>query len=189
MRKFLHLTLLSLFFLSSCIDSQKSTCAPNSDKEEIDTESVSMDVKKKSDWKYSETEDEMIDKPIYFAYIESENKVDFDFPYDGGSRLAFIIRESPQYGNDMYIKISKGQFNAGIDGDKIQIRFDNDEAFTIKCSSPSDLSADQLFLRSSEFDRILKLIKESKTMKIKAEFFDEGTRTFRFNIEGLEWDH
>lgn len=185
------LYLVSLFLFSACMNSERKvdtsdTCS--NEKEKIE-ESKGKIEKDKTTWRYSEVEDEMSDKPIYFAYIESLNKEDFEFPYEGGSKLIFVIRESPEYGHDMYIKISKGQFNTNFDGEKIQMRFDDEEAFTVKCLESNDMSGDQLYLRSSDFDKILKLILNSKTMKIKADFFGEGSKTFKFNIEGLEWKH
>lgn len=140
-----------------------------------------------SAWQYSEQIDEMTDKNTYCAYTVSTNEVTFDFPYEGGSSLTFTIRDSPQYGKDMYIRISKGQFNAKYNGTKIKVRFDDDPAFDVYCNESSDLSMDILFLRG--YNKILPKLKKAKTMKIAAEFFNEGVRTFTFDVEGLEWNH
>lgn len=141
----------------------------------------------KSAWCYDETIDEMTDKTAYRAYVVSENSVDFDMPYDGGSKLTFTLRDTPQYEKDAYIRISPGQFNVSYNGTKIKVRFDDNPAMTINCNEASDNSMDVLFLK--DYDKILKALKEAKTMKISAEFFTEGTRTFTFDVSGLEWNH
>lgn len=141
-----------------------------------------------SAWEYSETIDEMTDKKSYLAYVESENSVNFDFPYDGGSTLSLCLRDDPQYGKDVYIKISKGQFNSNvISGQTIKVRFDQDEPYDVRCNGSSDYSMDVLFLDG--YKKLVERLKTAKTMKISVEFFNEGTRTFTFNVENLEWEH
>ena len=172
---------------ASCGDSNASTNGQDSATGDTTQEVEKIGEEKRSAWEYTESVDEMTDKTAYFATVYSENSVDFDFPYDGGSTLSFTIRQSPQYGNDMYIHISKGQFNSGISGTKIKVRFDDNDPIPVNCTTPSDYSSDILFLKG--FDKLLKHLKESKTMKINVEFFNEGAHTFTFDVNGLEWNH
>ena len=142
----------------------------------------------KSKWEYSESVDEMTDKKSYLAYIVSENEVDFEFPYNGGSNLLLYLRNDPQYGQNVYIKITKGQFNMDLlDGQTIKVRFDEDQAFNVKCSGPSDHSMDVLFLNG--YKKVVDRLKTAKTMKVSVEFFNEGTRTFTFDVANLNWEH
>ena len=67
-------------------------------------------------WTYSENIDEMTEKKTFFASLTSDNKVDFDFPYEGGSSLSINVRQSPKYGKDVYFTISKGQFTDIFNG-------------------------------------------------------------------------
>lgn len=157
---------------------------------DVATDSVMTQVDEKeteSNWEYSEYPDEMSDDTTYLASVVSENSVDFDFPYDGGSTLTLTVRKSPQYGSDIYIKISKGQFNSGIYGQKIKVRFDENKAFDVNCRTASDGSSDLLFL--TNYKKLIAQLKQSKTLKVSCEFWNEGTRTFTFNIEGLKWEH
>lgn len=154
------------------------------------TDSVQPAVEVKeaeSNWEYSEYPDEMSDDTTYLASVVSENSVDFDFPYDGGSTLTLTVRKSPQYGSDIYIKISKGQFNSGIYGQKIKVRFDESKAFDVNCRTASDGSSDLLFL--TNYKKLVKQLKDAKVLKVSCEFWNEGTRTFTFNVEGLKWEH
>ncbi|MDE5800530.1 MAG: hypothetical protein K2H74_05850 [Paramuribaculum sp.] len=195
MKRYVLLTIPASLLIYSCIDTATSSQSSQADSIAV-TEPVVVDyeedvttpiVEEKSAWNYTESVDEMTDKTTYFATLTSENSVDFDFPYDGGSRLILTIRDSPQYGKDIYIKISKGQFNSSINGTNIKVRFDENEAFTVHCNEASDYSTDILFL--SNYNKLLKNLKNSRTMKINVEFFSEGVRTFSFRTADLEWHH
>ena len=173
--------------IALCTSNDSSTESTTESSTNVTQESSQVKKSSKTAWEYCETIDEMTDKTTYYASIESENEVKFEFPYNGGSSLTLTIRDSPQYGKNMYIKISKGQFNSGFDGTNIKVRFDDKEPITVHCNFPSDYSTDLFFL--ANYNKLLNLIKDSKTMKINAEFFSEGTRTFTFKTEGLEWNH
>ena len=141
-----------------------------------------------SNWMYNETLDEMTDETSYLAYTISEDLAHFDFPYNGGSNLVLYLRNDPQYGKHVFIKITQGQFNTSIiDGQTIKVRFDSDKAFNVHCDGASDHSMDVLFL--SGYKKLVERMKTAKTMKISVEFYNQGTHTFTFNVENLNWEH
>lgn len=194
MKKSIIITIAILCTFVLCVnlcDSSEKNESDKSTNDSISTEVIKEEVvtesNTKTSWKYHEEVDEMTDKISYYAWVTSENEVNFDFPYNGGSNLKFTVRDSPQYGKDIYIKISSGQFNSGLNGMPIKIRFDENPAFTVYCNEASDGSTDVLFLKN--YSSIIKKLKEAKRMKISAEFFDEGNHTFTFDVEGLEWNH
>ena len=191
MKKVLLYTLAVIFILGligACFGESETetTSSGTSDSAVAATEKVKND-EPKSKWEYSESVDEMTDKKSYLAYIVSENEVDFEFPYNGGSRLIFTLRNSPQYGKDAFIRITKGQFISGINGQNIKVRFDEDQAFNVHCNEASDYSTDILFLNN--YKKIAERLKTAKTMKINVEFYNEGTRTFTFDVANLKWEH
>lgn len=144
---------------------------------------------KKTKWVYRETKDEMTEKVSYFASLVSDNEEEFDFPYNGGSTLSINVRESPKYGTDVYFSISKGQFNGGIDGGKIQAKFDGGNIETYYYTTANDGSMDVIFLSGKKSQFISKL-KEAKSIKVQTGFFQEGDRTFTFTTPtGLVWEH
>ncbi|MBP5136431.1 MAG: hypothetical protein ILP23_03770 [Paludibacteraceae bacterium] len=139
-------------------------------------------------WTYSENIDEMTEKKTFFASLTSDNKVDFDFPYEGGSSLSINVRQSPKYGKDVYFTISKGQFTDIFNG-SISVKFDNGSIEKYSCSGASDADTGVLFL-SGNVDKFIKKLKEAKQIKVQASFFQEGDRTFTFTTPvGLEWKH
>ncbi len=81
-------------------------------------------------WQYSQETDDMTSKAMYFASIEANDKLDFDFPYKGGSTATLTIRHKNN-GNDVYLEVTPGQFNCNvINGENIRIRFDDEQPVT-----------------------------------------------------------
>lgn len=153
----------------------------------VDTLSAPVTTEPASSWKYFEDVDEMTDKTAYFASVTSKEAAYFDFPYEGGSYLTLTVRKSPKFGNDVYIRISQGQFKTAYDGTTIKVRFDDEPQFSVSCNEASDGSSDILFLTG--FNKLVGKLKNHKTMKINAEFYQEGNHTFTFDIENFEWAH
>ncbi len=133
----------------------------------------------KSNWEYSESKDPMTDVVKKFASIESENYVNFEFPYNGGSYMTITVRE---IGNekDVYIRISKGQFigNSFNGTNTIDVRFDDEKAIIFHTLEPQDLSTDLLFVQ--ETTKFIAKAKTAKEIKISAQFYQEGSRAFTF---------
>lgn len=134
-------------------------------------------------WEYFTNVDQMTGDTTHWAECVSENAEKFDFPYDGGSYLSINVRNTGGK-QDAWIKIDKGQFSiAPTFGEGISVRFDDGEVLKFACVAPSDGSGDLLFINKTK--KFLPLLKGSKTMMIKVEFWREGTRTFKFKTEGL----
>lgn len=138
-------------------------------------------------WKYEEQVDQMSDKTAYFATIQSSNIETFDFPHQGGSYMYLTVRESPQYGTDVIIRIVPGMFNTHYDGTSVKVRFDDEKAYNVSCNEPDDRSNDVLFLTGAK--SFISKLKSHKRLLINAEFYQEGVRTFTFDIDGLQWEH
>lgn len=134
-------------------------------------------------WNYSERVNEMTSKKTKTAYIDAEDLLDFEFPYQGGSTATLSIRRDG--GVDSYIRVSKGQFNTTYDGTSVRVRFDDRPQMTFSMLESSDGSSDILFF--SNTTRLIQNIKKSKVMKVQAEFFNEGNRVMEFHVGDLKW--
>lgn len=139
-----------------------------------------------SDWSYTERKDELRDKTAYYAKIDSSNSVTFGFPYGGPQSLMMTVRSSPHFGRDVLFQIPSGQFTCGIDDCRGMISFDG-KAEPLTLVEPSDHSSDVLFAKYG--DAIIRKIKASKKVIVELTFYQEGSRQFTFNTEGLKWDH
>ncbi|MDO5686466.1 MAG: hypothetical protein Q4G42_03630 [Neisseria sp.] len=142
-----------------------------------------------SKWQYSEKRDEMRGSTTYWATLKSNNKVAFDFPYNGGSYLTLELRKDPQYGNDVMFSISKGQFTC-VMGCKGSVKFDDGQVQSVNLTGASDGSADVVFIQGSKsIVNFVDKIKKSKTMMVEFEFYNEGRNQFKFDTANLEWKH
>lgn len=139
-------------------------------------------------WDYDTSVDEMNDSKSRFASLTSDNSEYFDFPYNGGSYLKLTVRYTKKWGTDVYVSISKGQFNCNeYDGtDYVRVRFDNGKAIKFRTTEPSDGSSDMLFLSNSK--KFITLAKKAKRILVEAPFYQEGNRVFTFTVDkSLEW--
>lgn len=144
-------------------------------------------TKEVSNWTYSNEVDEMTDKKSYFAECTSLNVVNFDFPYEGGSTLSIVVRKSPKFGISVYLRISSGQFNVGIDGCTIRVRANGKRVRSLGCSEAADGSTDVIFIDSTS--KFISLLKKSHSLKIEAPFFQYGYQVFSFEVKDLKWNH
>ena len=152
-----------------------------------DTATKLVDTAKKETWQYSDEDDKMTSIKTYFAQVDANEELLFDFPYDGGSTASIFIRNKEK-SNNVMLRVSKGQFICSpSSGCTIRIRFDDTKAETFECSEPSDYDPTTLFINSAS--RFIKKCKNSKKMIVEAEFYRAGLKQMEFNIEGLKWDH
>lgn len=137
-------------------------------------------------WVYKEDVDKMTSEKQYLAYTTSTNKVDFDFPYNGGSTFTLGVGNKSKE-NNIVLLVSKGQFMMSIGySDTVRIKFDDEKPMDISYSSPSDGSSDRIFL--SQANTLISKLKVAKKVMIEAEFFDGGNQIIEFNVEGFKWD-
>lgn len=140
-------------------------------------------------WEYSTSVNEMDDSKTYLAKIEALEKLEFKFPYNGGTQVGVTVRNQSSE-NDVMLRIpkGKGQFIGSIMGDKvITMRFDDNPAIKVKYDMPADYSSETIFLRDA--DNIIKNLKSAETLIVQCEFFNEGTQTMKFDVAGFEWEH
>jgi hypothetical protein len=136
-------------------------------------------------WEYDEQIDKMREAKSKYASTESLNKVQFAFPYNGGSNLKIIFRKSPKYGYDAILRISKGQFTCFMEC-KIHAKFDNAKIESYSATGARDGSADTIFI--DNYNKFVSKVKKAKKLVIEADFYDVGSKQFEFNVEGLKWD-
>lgn len=70
---------------------------------------------------------------------------------------------------------------------KIGVRFDEQKAFNLGYSNPSDYSSENIFINNPK--KFITGLKTAKHTIIQSEFYDEGVKTIEFNSAGLIWQH
>jgi hypothetical protein len=121
---------------------RNSTVAPSNSGSATGASTAMSDV----NWHYSETEDQMGRGKVYLASIESTNTISLDFPYKGEQHGTLTLREHPEHGKDVYLRIEKGQLLDSQYNDSVLVRFDNDKPIRFNSTGPSDHSTETLFL-------------------------------------------
>jgi len=136
-------------------------------------------------WRYNETMEQMGRGIVKHAQVNSLNEISFDFPYRGAQRATLWLRSHPKHGKDVMLSVERGQFLCRIGGCTVAVRFDEGRVQSFSAAGPADHSTTTLFL--SGHDRFVSAAKNSKRVAIEATFFQEGTRVFKFDVEGLKW--
>ena len=136
-------------------------------------------------WAYSEHQDEMGRGTTKFAEVVSSNAVRFGFPYQGETHAALQLRKSPKYGQDVMLKVERGQFVSSGTGNFVTVRFDDGELWKFGISEPVEGTTGLLFIHDNE--QFISQLRKANSLKIEADFYQEGPRVFEFDVRGLAW--
>lgn len=137
------------------------------------------------DWAYWQSKDEMTGKVTQYACVESENTLEFGFPYQGGTKVKLCLRKSPRSGNDVILSVEKGQFLCNPDDCRVRVKFDDQALSHFSATDAADGSTNVIFIDG--FSRFLQGVKGAKTVLLSATFFQEGERVMQFDISNLAW--
>lgn len=180
---FIALGLIGAFFSSDTAAEETTT----TNEEVVKEEPKILEPEKPTYlWEYSENVDEMDGKKNYFAVLVSDNQLNFDFPYNGGSSGIISIRNMNGK-NTIALRIETGQFMSNFNGSEyIRIKFDDAVLESYNFGTASDGSSDIIFPSLS--NKIIDKFKKAKKVKIEAPFYNEGRKVLNFSTEGLVWD-
>lgn len=137
-------------------------------------------------WIYEEQQDKIAKGIIKSASILSNNKVELDFPYAGGTTGRITVRKHPRWGTDAIITISKGQLLCTYSDCKVTVKFDDLPGKTYKATEPSDHSNETVFINDAK--GFIKKLKSAKKTYVEVAFYQNGTYTFEFNTENLKFE-
>lgn len=138
-------------------------------------------------WSYSSATDQMTGKTSRTARIQSENTVNFDFPYQGAQLATLVIRNHPSYGRDAILRIEQGQILCpSYDDCTVKIRFDDGQAESWTAAGAADHSTTAVFIRSN--DRFLQRMRSANVVRIQIPVYQEGNPTFEFRVGGYDHD-
>lgn len=139
-----------------------------------------------SQWKYTASEDEMTGKKSYWASVESDNVVTFDFPYHKPQRATLTLRTHPRHGRDLIFSIERGQLQCKYKGCSVLVRFGDGEPVKFQASEPSSRDSTMLFIR--DYSRFAGEMLKVDTVRISADVWKEGSRVFTFDVSGFDVD-
>lgn len=182
--------IIALIVIANLGDKDKNSNTTTSTTEVVNEEKqglVETELPKEetTKWQFQEDVDKMTSKTVKYASIDANEELEFKFPYDGGSVASLTIRKKDG-SNDIYLSVSKGQFNGTYDGGQVRIKFDEEQPKKFSFTAPSDNSSDVIFINSTK--AIISKLKTSKKIIIEAEFFNEGNRQMEFDVTGFKWE-
>ncbi len=182
MKRIFFYMVLALIF-SACGSNNKENTTENI----AENETTIREKAPQTKWKYEENTNAMDDSKTYFASLEANEVMKFDFPYEGGVKIQLYLRNMSKK-NEVFLVISQGQFISSILGNKsILVRFDKNKAEKYNYIMPSDGSSETIFI--TQQSKFIKKLKQSQKLTVQCEFFNEGRRTLTFNTKGLDWEH
>jgi len=148
-------------------------------------------AKPKTSWHYSTDipggmTDDMTGKEIRTAATISTNSHDLQWPHGKGVTATLRLRKHPRYGNDIIVELTAGQILCdSYDGCHIPVRFDDKPMRTFTGAPPSDHGITTIFIRG--YDKFLKAARAAQKVTIEIKLYQDGNRTFTFDVSGLEW--
>ncbi len=137
-----------------------------------------------AEWRYDRTTDRMTGHENLTAMSTSVNTFSLGAPYAGSQHAYLTARKHPRHGNDIVLRIERGQFNCMPDDCGVLARFDNRPPQRYAAVGPEDHRSDMLFIR--DFRRFYGQALKSKRVLIEAVFFNNGTKQLEFDVEGLD---
>lgn len=184
------LILLVLAGVGTCADRslESKSLTTNETSESVSTIETNQTPKEIENWVYKASKDEMRGIESKFASTISTTTVDFDFPYNGGSKLLLTLRKRGSE-VDVMLNISKGQFLCGISSCEAAFKFDDGPVQSITMSEPESHSSDLLFVAYDKTEsKIISQLRNSKKLVIEVPFYQEGKKQFTFDVSGLKWN-
>ncbi|MFW2082272.1 hypothetical protein ACNPQK_15000 [Acinetobacter guillouiae] len=143
-----------------------------------------------SNWNYNQKNDDMRGIITKFASISSDNRVQFDFPYNGGSYLDITLRKRATEPTEIMFTINDGQYSCDTISESCfaSVKFDDGHIQNIELSATTDYSGDVLFISNDyDVDTFIKSLKKSKKLIIELPFYQEGKKQFSFTVSGINW--
>jgi hypothetical protein len=184
-----------LFVLSVILVSCGGGSAVNenkdSEKKSNDTQAVEKLEKEepKKNWSYGESSDEMNPKDkTKHATCKSTNKIDFKFPYQGGTQFSISLVHYPDGSKSviLYCDEKKCQFmpNNPFSPQELRVKFDEKDVLNWEYVTGNDFKMNRVGL--SNYDLFVSNLKGAKKLMIEAPFFSEGKSVIKFDVEGFE---
>lgn len=136
-------------------------------------------------WFYHSAEDPMSGRKTFTARLESDNTLNFDFPYQGAQHGTLTLRKHPKWGSDVIVSIEKGQILCNsYSSCPIVVRFDDATAVTYSGTEPADNSSETAFIPG--YSKFAEKLKTAKRVRIQFNVYQEGAAVLDFNVKGFD---
>jgi hypothetical protein len=118
-------------------------------------------------------------------FVSSNTVRFFGFPYQGEIHAWLTLQNSPKPGQDIMLRVERGQFVSSYTKDFVTVRFDDGELQKFTIGDPEDGTSDRRFIHDN--GTFINQLRQAKSLKIEADFYEEGSRVFEFDVRLLDW--
>jgi hypothetical protein len=146
-----------------------------------------------SQWTYHVNEDKMRGTKSYYASLDSPTRLDFQFPYNGGSTVTLSVSSVKKDEYYVRIWINKGQFVVRSLLDVPELKFDDEPVMklakltgTNNIGSIAEDGSGITLAYGSGGKRFAEKLKKSKRLVMDARFYLTERKQFEFKVEGLD---
>lgn len=180
--------LFILFLIGSCSNQSHPTASQppatsTASSKSTPSQSENTPPKKVENWQYSEKDDTVHNAKYKLARATSINTLNFHFPYEGTQHGYLLLRKNYDGTKDAMLIINKGQFMTSVMGGKALVRFDDSSPEDFKLLSSDDHSTTVVFFKYAA--NFIEKVSKAKKVYIQTAFYQEGSPTLEFNVEGL----
>lgn len=135
-------------------------------------------------WTYSTGGDEMSGGTFRAAVLRSRNTFRLGFPYEGEQRGSLVVRKHPRYGQDVILRIEKGQMLCRVGGCNYSVKFDEGAIQQFTMNEPESHDSTMLFF--SNDSRFLSQMKRAKLVRIEVPLFQYAPLTLEFDVSQFD---
>lgn len=141
-----------------------------------------------ADWQYLAQEDKMTGKPSKRAYLESNNTLALDFPYNGRNHGILQVRKDPKHGTNVLVRVEKGQILCrSYEPCTISVRFDSAQPVRFSGVGSGDHDSKIVFFNSEP--KFIAAAKKAKKILIQLTMYQAGEQVLEFqSSKPLEWN-
>lgn len=140
-----------------------------------------------ADWSYDESTDKMSGKISKSASMISDNSLSLDFPYSGKNYALLTVRQHPQYGLDVILRIQKGQILcSSYGGCPIQVKFDDAPPIRFSGTGSADHDSKIIFFQGA--NKFINQASKAKKILVQVNLYQAGAPVLEFSTKDpLKW--
>ena len=136
-------------------------------------------------WSYSSRTDPMTGKTIRYATVNSLNKVELSYPYDGGTTVRLVIVGNIKRPTTIIFEASKGQL---VYNGYVSMKLDYSNPFNMMRLGFVTRGKYNVMGVSPISNRLIKRLKESDFLMVELPFYHDGKKIFKFDVTGFKWN-
>jgi hypothetical protein len=134
-------------------------------------------------WQYKQPVG-MVARPAAEASVTSVNRLNFPFPYSGGSVVTLTLKRRTD-GPLVSLSVDKGLFNRSYQNGRAQVRFDGGRVVQFSLVAAANGRANIVFVEKAP--AFIRQLRSCARLRVQLVFAGQPTREVEFVTQGLKW--